>query len=185
MGALWSGHCYRDFMPHSHEEALEALLRATNTHDFSLVAPLIAEDALYYFSDATVVGRAQVGEYFRKTWETIRDEEYWAEDIVWQGVTENLAVATYRFRWRGRIDGAVAQGSGRGTNVFVSSSRRLLATQARTPQCNVTRRSVTLQNVTQRNVTQRRALPTYDLPACRFHVRQSPYRVPVGYCGEF
>lgn len=113
----------------THEGALQALLRATNTHDFSNVGPLIAKDAVYFFSDATVSGRSAVGSYFRKTWETIEEEEYWAEDIRWPVVSDTTAVAIYRFRWRGYIDGESEQGSGRGTNVFVKSSegRWLLA----------------------------------------------------------
>lgn len=99
-------------------DALAALLAATNTHDFANVSELIAEDAVYFFGDATLVGREAVGAYFTATWDAIRDERYWAEEIRWVLDTEDAAVAVYRFRWTGVVDGQPASGSGRGTNTF-------------------------------------------------------------------
>lgn len=99
--------------------ALARLLSATNTHDFDNVVDLLTEDVVYYFGDATLVGLQAVREYFERTWGVIREEQYWAEDIHWPIHGEEAAVAIYRFRWRGMVDGQPAEGAGRGTNVFV------------------------------------------------------------------
>jgi ketosteroid isomerase-like protein len=102
------------------DEALDRYLQATNTHDFSQVAPLLAPDAVYFFGDATCTGLAEVQEYFERTWETIPDERYWAEDITWTARSAQVAVATYTYRWNGTLPTGPASGAGRATNVLVA-----------------------------------------------------------------
>ncbi|WP_150461814.1 YybH family protein [Nesterenkonia ebinurensis] len=110
-------------MPESSvQTVLDALLTATNTHDFDNVAELLSEDVIYYFGDATLVGREAVRHYFERTWDTIRDERYWAEDIHWPVNSADAAVAVYRYQWRGTIEGRQAEGSGRATNAFVRTA---------------------------------------------------------------
>lgn len=102
----------------SAREALGALLAATNTHDFDNVTDLLDEDVIYFFNDATLIGHRSVRTYFERTWETIRHEQYWAEDIRWLTEGDDAAVVVYRYCWSGVIDGKPSAGSGRATNAF-------------------------------------------------------------------
>ncbi|WP_120005265.1 YybH family protein [Nesterenkonia muleiensis] len=103
----------------SARETFDALLSATNTHDFDNVTDLLHEGVSYFFNDATLTGHKLVRRYFEDTWEAIQDEEYWAEEPQWLVENTNTAVVVYRYRWKGIIDGKPSQGSGRATNVFV------------------------------------------------------------------
>jgi ribosomal protein S18 acetylase RimI-like enzyme/ketosteroid isomerase-like protein len=103
------------------DEALEQYLRATNSHDFSQVAAGLAADAVYFFGDATCVGLPAVQEYFEQTWATIPDERYWAEDIAWTARSPHVAAVTYSYHWSGTLPTGPASGSGRATNIFVST----------------------------------------------------------------
>lgn len=107
----------------SADEALSRYLEATNSHDFSQVAPLLVPDAVYFFGDATCTGRAEVQAYFERTWETIPDERYWAEDITWTARSTQVAVATYTYRWTGTLPTGPASGAGRATNVLVADGQ--------------------------------------------------------------
>ncbi len=106
--------------------ALTAFVRgyeeATNSHDLSRLAPLIAEDAVYWFSDGSHRGRKAVLAAIADTFATIRDEVYRIEDLEWVTHSDSSAVCRYRFRWTGTVDGQPRSGSGRGTNVIVNSA---------------------------------------------------------------
>lgn len=93
--------------------------RATNSHDLGRVAPLIAEDANYWFSDGSHRGRAEILAAVARTFARIEDEVYEIGDLEWVVLTADHAVCRYRFSWTGNIDGRPASGRGRGTNVIV------------------------------------------------------------------
>jgi ketosteroid isomerase-like protein len=101
---------------------LTAFLRryeaATNTHDFEQVAPLICADATYLFTEGTYRGIDEIRAAVERTFATIQDEVYRIGDLEWVAVSAELAVCTYRFTWRGSVDGQPASGQGRGTNVI-------------------------------------------------------------------
>jgi len=103
------------------DATLEAFLaeyaRRTNTHKFVVVAPLIAADAVYWFSDGSHRGLDSIRLAFERTWSIIQDEHYAIDDVEWLIVEGRSATCIYTFRWRGRIDGAIRTGSGRGTSV--------------------------------------------------------------------
>ncbi|MFJ2553816.1 YybH family protein [Microbacterium sp. NPDC087591] len=101
--------------------ALEQYLDATNSHDFDQVARVLAPEPVYFFGDATCIGRAAVRDYFERTWALIPDERYWAEDIEWVVDGSDAAVAIYTYRWSGTVQGAPASGSGRATNAFAKT----------------------------------------------------------------
>lgn len=101
--------------------ALEQYLDATNSHDFDQVARILAPQPVYFFGDATCIGRAAVRDYFERTWALIPDERYWAEDIEWVAHGSDAAVAIYTYRWSGTVQGSPANGSGRATNAFVKT----------------------------------------------------------------
>jgi ketosteroid isomerase-like protein len=105
--------------------ALTAFVRgyeqATNSHDIAELGPLIAPDAVYWFTDGSHRGRDAILGAIAETFATIRDETYRITDLEWVAVGSNHAVCRYRFSWTGTVNGQSRSGSGRGTNVLVSS----------------------------------------------------------------
>jgi ketosteroid isomerase-like protein len=89
-----------------------------NGHRFENVAPLIAENALYWFSDGSFCGHDEIKKAFKHTWNTIRDEHYYIDNMQWLGNDNHLAVCTYLFHWQGMVDGQMKQADGRGTSVL-------------------------------------------------------------------
>jgi uncharacterized protein (TIGR02246 family) len=101
---------------------LDAFLRryeaASNSHDFDQVAPLIADDAVYWFSNGTHLGIAAIRAAFESTWATIADEDYRITAVRWLVTSDDAAACTYSYSWSGMIDGQRRSGGGRGTNVL-------------------------------------------------------------------
>ena len=100
-----------DFVSH-YEHALA-------TQDWSVVDPLISNDACVTFSTGAVhLGKAAVRRAFAQNFSAIADEEYRISNIHWVHRGEEVAVYLFDFGWTGRIDGRPASGSGRGTAVL-------------------------------------------------------------------
>jgi len=95
--------------------------QATNSHDVTRLAPLIAPDAVYWFSDGSHRGRDAVLAAIADTFSTIRDEIYQINDLEWIAADSNHAVCRYRFAWTGTVDGQPRSGNGRGTSVLVNT----------------------------------------------------------------
>ena len=100
---------------------MRAYEQATNSHDTARLAPLIADDAVYWFSDGSHRGRDAVLAAIAETFATIRDEVYRIDELEWVVAESGYAVCRYRFAWTGTVRGEQRSGSGRGTNVLVSS----------------------------------------------------------------
>jgi ketosteroid isomerase-like protein len=80
---------------------------------------LIADNAIYWFSDGTAhVGKAAVEKAIRRNSELIKNETYKISDIVWLAESAEVAACVYRFDWSGIYNGSPASGSGRGTCVL-------------------------------------------------------------------
>ena len=95
--------------------------RATNSHDTAQLAPLIAHDAVYWFTDGSHRGREAILSAIADTFTAIRDETYRIYDLEWIVADDNQAVCRYRFSWTGIINGHPRSGGGRGTNVLIRS----------------------------------------------------------------
>ena len=102
------------------QDVLAAYEERINRHDFDLLAPLIAADAIFWFSDGSHAGIGAIRDAFERTWASLREETYWLEDRHWIAVGDAVAACTYRFGWRATIDGEPAFGAGRGTTVLRS-----------------------------------------------------------------
>ncbi|MFI0723703.1 YybH family protein [Streptomyces sp. NPDC021224] len=102
---------------------LTAFLRryeqAANSHDLDRVMPLIAEDAVYWFSDGSHRGRAEIAAAIARTFAAIGEETYKIGDVEWVVLGRAHAVCRYRFSWTGTVGGRPRSGAGRGTNVVV------------------------------------------------------------------
>jgi ketosteroid isomerase-like protein len=101
-----------------HRETFARFEDAANSADFDKVAPLIADDAVYWFTDGSFEGLPAVRRAFEATWDAIHDEVYRIEDVRWIAVSETVAVCIYRFVSSGLVDGRPFSASGRGTNVL-------------------------------------------------------------------
>ena len=95
---------------------MEEYSRRTNTHRFDEVAALIAEDAVFWFSDGSYRGLASIRDAFERTWQAIQDEFYAIDDVEWLVVSDQSAVCIYSFHWRGIVKGVPRNGAGRGTS---------------------------------------------------------------------
>jgi uncharacterized protein (TIGR02246 family) len=97
---------------------VEEYERATNSHDFGRLAPLIAPDATYWFTDGSHRGLDQIRAAVERTFATILGEVYRIHDLEWVAVADDTATCRYAFCWTGTVDGEPASGHGRGTNVL-------------------------------------------------------------------
>ncbi|MFF6991260.1 DUF4440 domain-containing protein [Streptomyces sp. NPDC010273] len=93
--------------------------QAANSHDIDRVAPLIASDAVYWFSDGSHRGLSEITGAIEQTFVAIQDEVYEIQDLEWVVLAAEHAVCRYRFLWTGLVDGQRRSGRGRGTNVLV------------------------------------------------------------------
>lgn len=97
---------------------LKAYEHANNSHIWTNVEPFVASDATYWFTDGSYKGIEEIRAAIEKTFMKIQDEVYEISNIHWPLVSDKNAVCTYNFSWRGVVDGQIASGSGRGTNVL-------------------------------------------------------------------
>ncbi|HEV7275561.1 MAG TPA: nuclear transport factor 2 family protein [Devosiaceae bacterium] len=102
----------------SARDILRAYEDRINRHDFETLSELIAEDAVFWFSDGSHHGLAEIRTAFERTWRTLSDETYWLEERRWLAEGDLAAACTYRFHWRAVIEGRAASGAGRGTTVL-------------------------------------------------------------------
>jgi uncharacterized protein (TIGR02246 family) len=100
---------------------VRAYEQATNSHDLTRLAPLIALDAVYWFSDGSHRGRDAVLSAIAGTFATILDEVYQITDLEWITADHAHAVCRYQFTWTGTVNGLSKSGNGRGTNVLVNN----------------------------------------------------------------
>lgn len=99
-------------------DALAAYVAALNTHAWEQIAPHVAPNAVFLFTEATFTGHAEARAAFAKTFALIQDEVFSLHDLVWTVVTEDVAACHYVFRWQGLIHNQPASGDGRGTSLL-------------------------------------------------------------------
>ena len=99
-------------------EFMRAYERSTNAHRFEEVAPLLADQAVYWFNDGSFQGIDAIKQAFEATWMVIRDEHYTLENVQWLVDEEQVAVCVYLFHWEGIVEGRKIHGAGRGTSVL-------------------------------------------------------------------
>ena len=79
------------------DEFLRRYERASNSHEFDQVAPLLADDAVYWFSNGTYVGIDAIRSAFESTWAAILDEDYRITDVRWLTASEDAAACVYTY----------------------------------------------------------------------------------------
>ena len=98
--------------------ALSAYIEALNTHSWERIAPHVAADAVFIFTEDPFIGHAAAKAAFEKTFKLIENEVFSLHDIVWTVITEDVATCHYEFRWKGLINGQESSGGGRGTTIL-------------------------------------------------------------------
>lgn len=105
-------------LQHELEAFLKAYEKAANSCDFANVAPLIADDASFWFTNDDFIGKAAIQEAFEATWENIGDEVYTISDVHWVAQNQQVSACTYRFKSDGIVNGKRHIYEGQGTNVL-------------------------------------------------------------------
>jgi ketosteroid isomerase-like protein len=103
----------------SPEEFMCEYEATANTHDLEATLALIAEDAVYLFSnESSHVGKDTIRKAIQRNFDTIKAEKYAIHDLIWLAQSDDVAVCIYEFDWSGEIHGKLASGGGRGTTVI-------------------------------------------------------------------
>lgn len=95
------------------------LVRRMNAKDLEGTLELIADDAVYFWSNGTAMfGKAAIRRAMQTNFEAIRNDTYETLDVTWLVEAEDTAVCVFRFQWSGEVDGKAASGTGRGATVL-------------------------------------------------------------------
>ena len=104
---------------HTAAELNRELVRRMNAKDLHGTMELIADDAVYFWSNgAALFGKPAITEAMRSNFDGIQTDTYETLDMTWLVDTPEVAVCVFRFRWKGEIGGAPVAGRGRGTSVL-------------------------------------------------------------------
>lgn len=105
--------------PQTPQAFMRAYEAATAAHDLEGALELIADDAVYLFSnESSHVGKAAVRRALEANFAAIKAEEYRIEGLRWLAESDEVAACVYAFHWAGEIRGEPASGSGRGSAVL-------------------------------------------------------------------
>jgi uncharacterized protein (TIGR02246 family) len=100
-------------------EFIRSYEAAANAHDLDAIVELIAEDAVYWFSDQSAhLGKTAIRKAIAANFNAIKNERYRIENVIWLATSGEIAACVYEFYWSGEIDGRAASGDGRGTTVL-------------------------------------------------------------------
>ena len=109
------------------EEFMKEYELSNRSHDLARVRSLIAEDALFWFSNGgAYLGIERIADAINQNFVTIEDDNYEIGPVRWLVRADTCTVGSYPFRWTGKIGGQPAQGSGRGTSVLEKRDGRWL-----------------------------------------------------------
>ncbi len=105
-------------LQHELETFLKAYEEAANSRDFNIVAPFIADKALFWFTNGVYDGKQAIKQAFEATWTKIIDEKYVISDVEWVAKNYWVSSCTYTFTSDGVVDGKRQVYKGKGTNVL-------------------------------------------------------------------
>jgi uncharacterized protein (TIGR02246 family) len=103
----------------SPDDFMRAYEAALNAHDLDGTLALIADDAVFLFSNETShVGKAAIAKAIGANFEAIKLETYRISGLRWLAESQDVAACVYTYHWAGEIGGQAMSGGGRGTNVL-------------------------------------------------------------------
>ena len=101
------------------DEFMALYERTTASHDLEGTLALVADDAVYLFSDqSSHIGKPQIRAVLTSNFNAIRNESYQLTNLRWLAISEHLAICIYEFNWSGDIEGTPRSGHGRGTTAL-------------------------------------------------------------------
>ncbi len=100
------------------EDVMKFYEARLSLHDFDALLPVIAEDAVFWFSDGDHVGIEAARRAFDAAWKAVENEVYNLADLRWLAIGDNAASCIYNFHWKGMVAGEPVWGGGRGTTVL-------------------------------------------------------------------
>ena len=100
------------------EDAMKFYQARLALHDFDALLPVIAEDAVFWFSDGDHKGIEAARRAFEAAWKAVENEVYTLEDLRWLAIGDSVASCIYNFHWKGMAAGEPVWGGGRGTTVL-------------------------------------------------------------------
>lgn len=101
------------------EEYNQELYRRMNAKDLDGTLELIADDAVYFWSNgSSMFGKAAIAEGLKRNFDVIQNDTFETLDVTWIVKSDDLAACVYQFRWTGEIEGKAVAGGGRGSSVL-------------------------------------------------------------------
>ena len=100
------------------ETFLEAYEKAASSRNFTRVSPLIADDAVFIFTDGTFKGKTEIKKAFEDTWHKIQNETYSISSVTWVKMGYRNAMCEYLFTSDGTVNGKRKIYKGKGKNTF-------------------------------------------------------------------
>ena len=100
-------------------ETKREIVRRMRVKDLEGTMALIADDAVYFWSNGSAMfGKAEIAEGMKTNFASIQDDTYDVHDLTWIAETDDVAACVFRFVWTGKIDGEPVSGRGRGATVL-------------------------------------------------------------------
>ena len=100
-------------------EFMRAYATAANRHDLEAMLEMIADDAIFWFSDrSSHVGKDAIARAIQINFDAIKNEEYRITDLTWLAESSDIAACVYEFHWSGEVAGKPASGGGRGASLL-------------------------------------------------------------------
>ena len=104
-------------------DILEKYMNLTNSHDFQKMSQFLHDDCVINFNGMQWQGVDSLERYYVDAWNLLKDEKYWATDVLWIQAEEMTKVCLYQYHFEGHTDeGKLISGTGKATNVFVKEA---------------------------------------------------------------
>jgi uncharacterized protein (TIGR02246 family) len=101
------------------------LLRRMTAKDLPGTLELIADDAVYFWSNGSAMfGKDAIAEGLKDNFANIQNDTYNVSDVTWLVESADAAACVFEFTWTGDIDGHPAAGRGRGASVLRRADAR-------------------------------------------------------------
>jgi ketosteroid isomerase-like protein len=103
----------------SPQECMKAFTAALIGRDMSAALPLVADDAIFFYSNGTTLqGKEAFAATMTANWQRISDYKYETRDPVWTLETGDAAAVVYAFSWSAKVGDNAVSGNGRATRIF-------------------------------------------------------------------
>ena len=100
-------------------ETKREMVRRMRAKDLPATMELIADDAVYFWSNgAAMFGKPAIEAAMTTNFDAFVGDTYDIHDVTWVAESDDVAACVFRFEWTAVIDGQRASGRGRGASVL-------------------------------------------------------------------